>query len=159
MDNKHATPEDLAYLAGLLDGEGCIAIQKCRVKGHLCNYGTNVKITNTDMNIIEKIQSILLSLGINPNIRVRGNENHPRWKSWIEVYLTKRANIKLFLENILPYLVGKKARAIIMLRFIDKQIDYEEAFNKMKVYNKKGGPSETTREAPFNKDEDIVQAV
>ena len=142
-----------------MDGEGCIAIQQQRTNGRRYNVCVNVKFTNTDMNIIEQVQSIILKLGVNPLIRIRGNEDEPNWKPWFEVYLTKRSNIKIVLEAILPYLRGKRARAIVMLRYINKQIDNDDAFDTMKKLNARGKSSETTREAPITRlDEDIVQA-
>ena len=158
MDNTHAMPEELGYLAGLMDGEGCIAIQQQKLAKGKYAYGVNVKITNTDPNIIETIQSIYLKLGVNPLIRERSNQDVPQWKSWFEVYLTKQAHIKVVLEAILPYLRGKKSRAIIMLRYLDKQLEREDAFLQLRNANSKGKPSETTRETPPQVDEDIVQA-
>lgn len=156
MDNKHAMPEELGYLAGLMDGEGCIAIQSHRQANGKMVYGNNVKITNTDANIIEAVQSIYLKLGVNPLVRERGNPDHPEWKAWFEVYLTKQSNIKTILEALLPFLRAKKARALIMLRYINKEIEREEGFALMKQANSKGKPSETTRETPTLLDEDIV---
>lgn len=155
MDNKHATLSDLelGYLAAMIDGEGCIAIQ---YSGN--SFGVNLKVTNTDENIIEEIQRILMKLGVNPLIRERVNTDNPKWKGWMEVYLTKQSLIKKTLEAILPYLKGKRARAVMMLRFIDRTIDREEAYIHMKALNRKGEPSETTREAPLLAGEDIVQA-
>ncbi|MDE1766564.1 MAG: LAGLIDADG family homing endonuclease [Thaumarchaeota archaeon] len=144
MDNPQATPYEIGYLAGLIDGEGCIAIQK--TSGN--SFGINLKITNTDEHIIEKAQSIMLKIGVNPLIRDRVNTNNPQWRGWMEVYLTKKDNIKKVLEIVLPYLVGKYPRAIMMLRFIDKSIDREDAYWQMKAMNKKGESPETTREAP-----------
>lgn len=158
MDNEQATLVELGYLAGIMDGEGCIAIQQQKLAGGRTGYGVNVKFTNTDTNIIEKIQSIILKLGVNPLIRIRGNEDNPNWKPWFEVYLTKSQNIQVVLNAILPYLTGKRARAILMLRYIEKQVSREEAFTQMKTYNSKGKSSETTREAPALQGEDIVQA-
>jgi len=159
VDNKQATPQEIAYVAGLMDGEGCIAIQSQKLANGKVGYAVNVKITNTDPNIIERIQSTYLKLGINPLIRERDNSKNPQWKNWFEVYLTKQSQIQRLLETLLPYLVGKRARATMMLRYITKQICKEEAFHEMKRMNAKGESSETTREAPsVTTDEDIVQA-
>lgn len=157
MDNKHATPTDLAYLAGIVDGEGCIAIQKANWQGKW-QYAVNMKVTNSDPNIIEHIQSIYLALNVNPLVREKNNQDKPQWKSWFDLYLTKQSAIKTVLEAILPYMIGKKARAIIMLRYIDKTIEREDAFQALKTLNHKGEPSETTRETPVIQDEDIVHA-
>ncbi len=148
MDNKHATPTDLAYLAGLIGGEGSIAMQKSLYKGRW-QYAIQMKITNSDPNIIERIQSIYLSLDVNPFLREnKSSEKNPNWKDWFDVYLTKQAHIKVVLDAAMPYLVGKKARAIIMLRFINKEMDREDVFQGLRQLNRKGEPSETTREAP-----------
>lgn len=160
MDNTQETSielTDLAYLAGLIDGEGCIAIQKSKQNGRP-TYAINFKVTNSDPNIVDRVQSIMLGLGVNPYIREKNNQDRPEWKSWFDIYLTKGSNIQTVLRAVLPYLVGKRARAFIMLRYIDKMIDKEVAFQTMKTYNSKGGPSETTREAPAVRDEDIVHA-
>lgn len=144
MDNTQATPYEIGYLAAMIDGEGCIAIQKSTATA----YSINLKVTNTDEHIIHKVQSIMIKLGVNPLIRDRVNTNNPQWKGWMEVYLTKRENVKKILETVLPHLEGKRPRALMMLQFIDRTIDREEAFWKMKELNKKGKSSETTREAP-----------
>lgn len=160
MENEQATPAEIGYLAGLYDGEGCIAIQQQCKNGKRFNVCVNVKITNSDMNIIEAVQSILLKLGVNPLIRERGNPENPNWKAWFEVYLTKRSHIKRVLEVVLPYLRGKRARAIVMLRFIDNHIDGDDAFMSMKELNRKGKSSEAIRETPMSLtlDEDMVHA-
>ena len=156
MDNTQATPTDfdLGYLCGMIDGEGCIAIQK---NGN--SYGVNLKVTNTDESNIEAVQTILLKLGVNPLIRDRINTGNPKWKGWMEVYLTKKSLIKKVLETILPHLKGKKARATIMLRFINNEIAREEAYWKMKDLNRKGQSPETIRETPDSLDEDIVHPI
>lgn len=40
--------DKLSYLAGFLDGEGCIGISRSRHKGRI-SYGAYIKVTNTDM--------------------------------------------------------------------------------------------------------------
>lgn len=146
MDNKQATPTDLAYFAGIVDGEGWIGLQKHFVKGKFTAYSPHVRVINTDPNIIERIQSIWASLGIEPYL----NEQQPstgNGKIVLYVEIHKQSLIKKTLEAILPYLVGKKARATMLLRFIDKTMDREEAYQGIRKANQKGVSSETTREA------------
>ena len=47
-------PTDWAYAAGLVDGEGCIAVTRCFVcgRGKFC-YGVTVVVSNRDRPVLE----------------------------------------------------------------------------------------------------------
>jgi hypothetical protein len=157
MDNQQATPIDLAYFAGIIDGEGWIGLQKHIVPKNKCiAYSPHFRVTNTDLNIIGRIQGILNLMGINPYLKQQVHVNG--CKTVYHLNLHKKDHLKTVYESTLPYLVGKKARAEIMLRYIERSIDREEAYLEIKKANQKGESSETTREAPLVMDEDIVQA-
>jgi hypothetical protein len=159
MDNKHAMPTDLAWLAGIIDGEGWIGLQKHIVPKNKCvAYSPHFRVTNSDLNIINRTQEILNSIGLNPYLK---QQLHIEGRKTVyHLNLHKQANLKVIYEAVLPYLVGKKARAEMMLRYINKTIDREIAYQELKKANQRGKPSETTREAPLVvfEDEDIVQA-
>lgn len=170
MDNKQATlhETDLAYLAGIIDGEGWVGLQK-RIMGKWVTYKPALRITNTDANIINRVYEIWEMLGVTGHIYE--NEQNPsitNGKMIMNLQLNKQSVIKVVLESVIPYLVGKKARAIMLLRFLDKTVDREEAFQAIKTANQKGIPrfptgvgesSEATREAPVAElDEDMVHS-
>ena len=48
-DNQHTNPTDLAYLAGIIDGEGCVSVQrsgKRRKSTNEMGFSPEVTITN-----------------------------------------------------------------------------------------------------------------
>jgi len=156
MDNKQATPIELAYLAGIIDGEGWIGLQK-RLQRKWITYKPALRITNTDANIINVVRKIWENVGVDGHIYENDQQpSVPNGKQILNIQLNKQSDIKRILDAVIPYLVGKKARAEMLLKFLDKTIDREEAYLAIKQANQKGKSSETTRETPQG--EDIVQA-
>lgn len=157
MDNKQATLKDtdLAYFAGIVDGEGWIGLQKRFKKGKLggdiVSYLPCIRVTNTDSNIINRIAEIWESLGVTGHLYESSQgPSVPNGKTVMYIQIQKQELLKRTLEAIIPHLVGKKARAQMLLRFIDRTIDRNVAYEAIRLANKKGvsGSSETTREAP-----------
>ena len=48
---------DLYYLAGFIDGEGCIRLHKHPTKDGF-NYNLDVRIANTNLEVLQEIQKI-----------------------------------------------------------------------------------------------------
>ena len=150
MDNKQATQTDLAYLAGIIDGEGWIGLQK-RLQKRWITYKPALRVTNTDANIINRVYEIWESIGVSGHIYENEvSPSVPNGKQIMNLQLNKRIDIQKVLEQVIPYLVGKKARAIMLVRYLTNTVDKEEAYEAMKSMNRKGVvvSSETTREAP-----------
>lgn len=148
MDNKQATQTDLAYLAGIIDGEGWIGLQK-RLDRRWITYKPALRVTNTDANIINRVYEIWEAIGVSGHIyENEQNPSVPNGKQIMNLQLNKAVDIQKILEQVIPYLVGKKARATMLVRFLTKTVDREEAFQAMKSMNRKGVvvSSETTRE-------------
>ncbi len=95
---------DLAYMAGLFDGEGCVQIAK---SGHY-SLACQVSMANEFMP-----SWFRFSFGGSVHLRPRIGEN---WKDqWVwTIHGPKAAR---FLEAILPYLILKKPQAEIGLKF------------------------------------------
>lgn len=49
-------PTDIAYIAGLFDGEGCVSVRKWTTKKAF-QHTLYVSITNTDKKVLDWIQS------------------------------------------------------------------------------------------------------
>lgn len=150
MDNKQATPVDLAYLAGIIDGEGWIGLQK-RLQHKWITYKPALRVTNTDANIINRVYEIWEMIGVSGHIY--DNEQSPsvpNGKQIMNLQLNKQTDIQKVLGEVIPYLVGKKSRAIMLKRFLDKTVDREEAYQAIREANRKGvgESSETTRSTP-----------
>ena len=105
---------DLAYLAGLIDGEGMVAIAKVRPPPHVKNgnprYFVKVEIQMSDREPIEHLARLY-----DRHIMVKkpsANMKKPAYRvSW-----QARIGADL-LKQILPYLVLKQAQALVALDF------------------------------------------
>ena len=166
--------ERIIWLAGLTDGEGTITVfthqdnsQKCKFRRYTAIYC----IVNTDSNIINEVQKILNELGVSSYIFTR-NARKKEHKDALQLSTRKMSHLKVLLERLLPYLIGKKAQAELTLRFVDSRLSRlgtgknqyspyndEEIEISTLLYqlNKKGRceSSETIRQTP--KGDDIVR--
>lgn len=98
---------DLAYCAGLMDGEGCITL----TRDSESNYRLRIKITSTDYSVLEWLQehfggSIVLSR--------KGTEKHKETWDWV----CKVEDQVVFLFGILPYTIIKRAQIIEALNYL-----------------------------------------
>lgn len=120
MDNQQATEYELGWIAGIVDGEGWLGFTVFTDPRRI--NGTQVKcelrIVNTDPEIIAKSEKIFRKMGINPYLRIRMQNgiNRP-----IHECATKNmTNLMKILPTIEPYLVGnKKHRARLIMEFIN----------------------------------------
>ena len=93
--------EDLIYLAGFLDGEGCFTIYREKI---------SVTCANTYKPIIDWMKS---SFGGTISTRKARKENHRVCYSWHLV----ANNARELLEKLVPYLREKKPQALMLLTY------------------------------------------
>lgn len=108
------TPEQIAYLAGIIDGEGCFYIGTTKQK-----YGTGfqwhamLKITNCDVVLIEWLEQVFGGY----------RESRSRWtsKKAFErpVYSWQATGDMLdyIIESVMPYLIIKRRHCNVMKRY------------------------------------------
>ena len=108
------TEKDLAWLAGLSDGESCVRIEKKKGKrGTFVNYRLAFEINmvhkETILRIFDilKVGSIFKKTSKNPKARI----------SW--VWKVNCSNAKIVLKLLYPYVVTKKKEFEIALQFIN----------------------------------------
>lgn len=112
---------DRAWLAGIWDGEGSIALFTNQEKDGCTKIKPVVNMVNTDMGIIDKVLSILEEAECNVYIvrRIHKNPNH---KDVIEIKTNSVNEIEKLLLLIEPYLFGiKKNKANILLRYVRRR--------------------------------------
>ena len=73
-DNQQASPQELGWLAGMIDGDGYIGLRGCKNHGYDW-FRPEIMVVNTDPAIIKKTQRIMRKLGVNPYIRTGHNKN------------------------------------------------------------------------------------
>lgn len=139
-------PIDLAYAAGIIDGEGSISISVAQP-----NYGRNspyyyvlVKVGNTDLVLVNWLRK---SFGGS----IQTHEyNNSKWKTLYTWSLSTQQAAR-FLEDILPYLKLKWEQAEIALNLCsvtsscnreglsDLDINYRQVLKEaMHILNKRG---------------------
>jgi len=112
------TNEQLAWLAGIVDGEGTITVWKYQCRKSF-TYRPIVAIYNTDLNIISECAKIFDALKVSAHL----NSHKVKKRKLCYVIETKKlSSIKIILESILPYLIGKKSRAELTLRFVNSRL-------------------------------------
>lgn len=111
------TPQQLGYIAGLIDGEGSVLIKKM-VLGY--SYRLDVSINNTDIRVMDWLQDVLGGSVTSGEASMRnGIRNKPiiRWCVTGEYAMA-------LLEAILPCLVIKKEQAEIGIAFQQAKKDW-----------------------------------
>lgn len=98
---------ELAYIAGIFDGEGTITLH---ITPNKARVYPNVAISNTDSCIVEFCQAI-----IGGSIRL---SPRPKNQKTTLILTPKRSHLPMILESLVPYLVAKKKVAELLLRYI-----------------------------------------
>lgn len=106
---------DLAYIAGLLDGEG-----SCGFHGFTKNHTPSpiVSICNTYLGAIQFVQDKVQIGYIRPD--KRRIENRKQGYTWA---IASYEPVLLFLKAVMPYLIIKRWKAELMVRYCGSRID------------------------------------
>jgi hypothetical protein len=109
------TKETFAYVAGLIDGEGCIDIHYNK-PSKTSPYGQYFVRIGIHMTNKEALEWLKVRWGGSITTRRSQYHRHPNWKQGYDWKLTSSAAIDL-LRDIEPYMIIKKAEALIALKF------------------------------------------
>ena len=156
---------DLAWLAGLWEGEGCFSL----FRGSHNRIYAAASLVNTDYKLIEEIHAALDRLNIGHYIHERRSSvKNSKHKDSKTIYIVGFKRTEKFLNILLPLMRGKKRKVIqVIQKFIERRLSVPqkeryasmdfEYINQVRALNKKGTEvsSETIRQTPLG--EDIVQ--
>lgn len=106
------TPAEMGWVAGILDGEGCIGLYRNSVRGVPKNHALRVSVGNCDGRIIERLQELC-----GGRVRVAKRQANPRWRTQILWDVSGYEALKL-LEIMEPFLIGKAAEARLALQVV-----------------------------------------
>lgn len=120
-----AKDTELAWLAGLWDGEGSITIFTHVEKNGAKKICPTLLVVNTDQTIIAEAARLLDEMGTSFAVFERKNPSD-KHKDCYQLSTRNMAYIKTVLEAILPYLVGKKPQAQLVLRYVNKKLTQRE---------------------------------
>jgi len=138
MDNQQETrltERELAYMAGLFDGEGTIGIFKVQPRRRTKNptFRPIIQFVNTDLRLIAKFTNIAKVLGCTYYMHT-DSKNHR--KTCYTVQITRFSMQVSWLEAFIPYLVGKREQAELQLEFVKRRIELNA--NNASVKDRKG---------------------
>lgn len=105
----------LAYIAGFIDGEGCISFHTVGKSGTRC-YAPIFCITNNSVEVLEKIQSVIGGTVYMKHIFDRSKHNQS-----YSLNLTNQKDIIRALILIEPFLILKKEQAQIMIKYLQSR--------------------------------------
>lgn len=118
-------PDDLAWLGGLIDGEGTLSISLVRAKGRRPRFKVQLSVANTNSSNIQKVASILLRLiGISPAV-VRTNVRRGYRPCYV-LRVQGQKRVRTAVEALVPHLAGKRTRAELILQFLDLPLDAQQ---------------------------------
>ncbi|MBU3905379.1 MAG: hypothetical protein KJ906_04505 [Nanoarchaeota archaeon] len=139
MNNMKAINEaDIGWLAGILDGEGTVALQ---VQGKE-KRPKLVSFYNTDKTVMEKVIKILKDLDISYKCFSRFMNKEAK-KPIITIRVSRIKHMKKLLEILLPHLTCKKENAIKILKYKSKlkttglpSLSYKDIYNIIKNFDR-----------------------
>lgn len=151
-DNQQetVTEAEFGWLAGIIDGEGSMSIN--RLLRSTTNYNGRVQIPNTNEAIIAKTRSIFDRLGVTGHTEKRQPppEKKNKWKTAYVITLNSAGQIALLLPKIIPYLVGKKDHAEILLTFVQSRLDRQKDRKQTIIFDERGKIASSTRKDTYN---------
>lgn len=114
--------KDLAWLAGIWEGEGSILLYSRPVNDKRIQITPCVTMSNSDIVIVNECRKIIEQMGCNFSWREYKPKGKDTYKICYRISSAHYMNIKLFLECITPYLRGaKKAYAETLLAFVTRR--------------------------------------
>jgi hypothetical protein len=120
-------PVRLAYLAGLIDGEGCITMRHFLRHsasgkygpGRQNSMGARVEIHTVSPRMIEAIRAILADMGLSCTIE-KPKYQPMSTRPAIRLMVHNKHHVRHLLRSVLPYLVVKQPEAELVLEFLDR---------------------------------------
>lgn len=104
INTEKWTSENIAWLAGLIEGEGCFSIRKYKNKQYV-----STRVIMTDFDIIEKIYKIV-NHGVVSGPYCRNVPNRKPWKNWV---LNDAAPQLELLKRLLPWLGNRRKKKVL----------------------------------------------
>lgn len=162
-------PEQIAYLAGLFGGEGCICVSKVHTRQNVTSglsashYAINVTIRMCNEPIIRWIHEQFAGTRV-----VHGRHKNPKWSDFYTVTFREARGVA-FLKLLYPYLMVKKEQAALFFKFIEvkkqarfradshRAILLEELYEKVRSFSDRRGKGRKTGPKPKQENQGAVQ--
>jgi len=115
----HLSETEKGYLAGIIDGEGCIMLARHLGKRGKHVYHSYVSIANTSMALHHWLEQRLPGAGYvrrhrRPETDMRPAANPKLWKTGYDWIVSGNRVVAVLLREIAPYLIIKRAHAELL---------------------------------------------
>lgn len=107
------TASRTGWLAGIVDGEGCIYLAPLESRG----FGT-VTIVNTSQALLEEVGDILTAMGVKWNIYDHRRHGGLGKRLRRDIHVASKRHIWRLLTILRPHLVAKREAAEIVLEIL-----------------------------------------
>ena len=117
-------PTHLSWSAGIFDGEGTIRMYKItdRLNGHE-RILADLRITNTNSEIIsESVRILRLIVKDEKPVRIYPSMTPKNKKDCFHIQISKRRAVSDILTAVIPYLIGKRAQAEVILEYVNRRL-------------------------------------
>lgn len=114
--------DDLAWLAGIIDGEGAVAITR-HVDGDSIHYSTYIDIGMSHQETLKRVASILESIGITDVLARRQAPQSINNQVMFGVRVTRLSAIRTLCEAVLPLSTTKQKHLTEMLHYVERRLD------------------------------------
>ena len=109
----------IAWLAGIVDGEGCIQSGITRWKGRVHHLTVTVHVGNTDPRIIEEAAAIYDHFGI--RYCLPAPQSPGKRRPLYSIVVSNFQPVTTLLNLVMPHLISKKEQAALLLRIIEQR--------------------------------------
>ncbi len=120
-DTGSISREEAAYLAGIIDGEGCFRVNVGKPMNGAGNrtwrVACRLTVVNTAPEIIRRLSEIYAKLGIRFNYLYEKREKD-HWKDRLSIVVTNDKALVKVLHVVMPYLTAKREEALTLCNFI-----------------------------------------
>ena len=112
---------ELAYLAGIIDGEGCISVTISHRHSGYGKFRIQVSISNTNLKLIEKCKQIVGFGSIG-----KRTGSHIGKRTVYKLELSKYKKLYELLPKLIPFLIDKKRKAELTFELIKEKMKHEQ---------------------------------
>lgn len=142
--------ERLAFLGGIIEGEGCVSLQKVNRPNGRTRYMSRIDINNTSLELVNVIVELIKAVGVSPYVHWKYQQRKHDGFNYAPCACIRIAGVKrtiTFLEMIIPFLVSKKEQAQLVLAFCKRRLTVpqnshydkvdDDTYQRMSNLNKK----------------------
>ena len=110
-----------AWLAGIIDGEGCLSIWRRNVRSgsgvKIVSTQAGISITNSNAALLNECRELLDALGVKHSyITPKNAAKRPMRR----IFVRNHASLLILLDAIDPYLIGKRDQAALLREFVTR---------------------------------------